>query len=69
MKKANHFNMLRSILMIFISYLALNHGIVTHVSELSQNLLDMIEKFWAVCPEGGHAPLTEKALLLLELVY
>ena len=40
--------MLRSILMIFISDVALNHGIVTHVSELSQNLLDMNEKFWAV---------------------
>ena len=41
--------MLRSILMIFISDVALNHGIVTHVSELSQNLLDMNENILAVC--------------------
>ena len=40
--------MLRSILMIIIQELALIYGIVTHVSELSQNLVGMNEKFWAV---------------------
>ena len=40
--------MLRSILMIFIQELALIYGIVTHVSEPSQNLVGMNEKFWAV---------------------
>ena len=49
MKKANHFNMLRSILMIFIVQTTLMYGIVTYVSELSQNLVGMNEKFWAVC--------------------
>ena len=33
--------MLRSILMIIIQELALIYGIVTHVSELSQNLVHM----------------------------
>ena len=41
--------MLRSILMIFIIEVALINGIVTYVSELSQNLVSMNEKFWAVC--------------------
>ena len=45
MKKANHFNMLRSILMIFMVEAALMYGIVTYVSELSQNLTGMNEKF------------------------
>ena len=40
--------MLCSILMIFISDVALKYGIVTHASELSQNLLNMNEIFWAV---------------------
>ena len=47
-KKANYFNMLRSILMIFIVEATLMYGIVTYVSELSQNLVCMNEKFWAV---------------------
>ena len=49
LKKANYSNMLRSILMIFMVEVALMHGIVTYVSELSQNLVGMNEKFWAVC--------------------
>ena len=40
--------MLRSILMIFIQELALIYGIVTRVSEPSQNLVSMNEKIWAV---------------------
>ena len=48
MKKANYFNMLRSILMIFIVEATLIYGIVTYVSEVSQNLLCMNKKSWAV---------------------
>ena len=48
MKKANHFNMLRSILMIFIVQTTLMYGIVTYVSELSQNLVDMNKNSWTV---------------------
>ena len=40
--------MLRSILMKFMVQAALMYGIVTYVSELSQNLVGMNEKFWAV---------------------
>ena len=40
--------MLRSNLMIFISNVALKYGIVTYVSDLSQNLVGMNEKSWAV---------------------
>ena len=44
--------MLRSILMIFIVEATLMYGIVTYVSELSQNLVCMNEKFWAVWNES-----------------
>ena len=40
--------MLRSILMMFMVEVALKYGIVTYVSELSQNLVSMNKKFWAV---------------------
>ena len=49
LKKVDYFNMLRSILMIFIVEANLMYGIVTHVSEISQNLVHMNEKFWPVC--------------------
>ena len=45
LKKANYSNMLRSILMIFMVEAALMYGIATYVSELSQNLVGMNEKF------------------------
>ena len=40
--------MLRSILIIFIIEFALIYGIVTHVSEPSQNVVGMNVKFWVV---------------------
>ena len=55
LKKADYFNMLRSILIIFIIEVAPMYGIVTHVSELSQNLVGMNEKFWAVWGSPGSA--------------
>ena len=48
MKKLNFSNMLCSILIVFMPEGALIFGIVTQVSELSQNLVVMNEKFWAV---------------------
>ena len=43
--------MLRSILMKFMVQATLMYGIVTYASELSQNLVNMNEKFWAVWDE------------------
>ena len=47
-KKCNFSYMLRSILIIFMSEVALIYGIVTQVSELSQNLVSMNKKNFLV---------------------